>query len=152
MLIYGQPEGVPSRRLRAPCHFARRSGVYGFAQKDMGSFHPGFGQGGMGVDRVGKIRGRQFRTDRDRGFRDQVGGVGSDGVRSQQLICLRIRHPLHKTDGLADGQRFAQRPIRYFPVLIFLPCRWASCSPRPTVPISGVVKIQLGTTVSFLCR
>ena len=59
-----------------------RRGVNGLAKHRVGGFHPGFGQGGMGVDRVGKVRGRQFRANRHRRFRNDVRSVGADGVRS----------------------------------------------------------------------
>ena len=110
---------APSPQSLAPGPFG--DGVDGFAQQHVGGFHPGFGEGGMGVDGVGEFGGGQLGANGGGGFRDEVRGVEADHLRAQQLLGLGIRDPLHEAARVADGQRLSQRAKIEFAGLDFLP-------------------------------
>ena len=67
-------------RLWGDCLFSRRRGMDAVALHGVGGFHPSLGQGGVTVNRAAQFLCRQLGTNRDYRFRDQLGGVQSDGV------------------------------------------------------------------------
>ena len=81
----------------------------GATHETVSRFHHAFAKGGVGVNDVGQVSSSSFEAEDGTAFTDQVGGVGTDDMDTEDLSVRFIRDDLEETgDCFADDARLAK--------------------------------------------